>query len=109
MPNIKRFFTVVFATAAFWCNFASAQTLVEIQASPSSWLIQNYVGGTVDLFYTGSPCLNGQLIFPSTATQADQDRLWAMILSAKATGQQVEVYYYVSSGNCYISSYGLPD
>lgn len=99
----------LFALGALCCNFAAAQTLVQLVAVPTSWLLQNYVPNQVTVFFSGSSCLSGQLIFPSTAIQADQDRLWAMILTAKATQQAVVVYYYVSGTSCYISSFGLPD
>jgi hypothetical protein len=99
----------ILVLAALFLSPASAQSIVGITAVPTSWLIQNYVPNQVVLWFTGSPCSNGQLIFPPTAVQADQDRLWAMILAAKATGQQVVVYYYVNNGACIISSYGLPD
>jgi hypothetical protein len=103
----RHLFPVAAAIGTFFVNPVFAQTLISIQAVPSAWLIQNYVPNNTDLFYTGSSCLNGQLIFPSTAVQADQDRLWALILTAKSSGQQVLLYYYVTGGNCYISSFGL--
>jgi hypothetical protein len=99
----------ILVLSALFLTPASAQTLVAIQAVPTSWLIQNYVPNQVVLWFTGSSCTSGQLVFTSNAVQADQDRLWAMILAAKATGQQVIVYYYVSDGGCIIQSFGLPD
>jgi hypothetical protein len=99
----------IFVLSAFFLRPASAQTQVLIAAVPTSWLIQNYVPNQVVLWFTGSPCSNGQLTFPSTAVQADQDRLWAMIMTAKATGQTVYLYYINVDGGCIIQSFGLPD
>lgn len=84
---------------------AIAQALVELQAVPSAWQIQEYFPNQTSLFFTGSSCTNGQLNFPSTAVQADQDRLWALILAAKAASQPVIIYYWVSGSSCYISTY----
>jgi hypothetical protein len=108
MKLLKRFsIPTMLALGAFASYSASAQTLVQITAIPSGWLLQNYVPGNATLWFTGSSCNNGQLVLPPTAIQADSDRLWGMILTAKTTLQTVVVYYYVSSGTCYISSYGI--
>jgi len=98
------------ATIAGMCaSSASAQTLLSVSGVPSAWILQNYVPNQVWLYYTGapSPCVNGGLSFPSTAVQADQDRLWAMIIAAKIAAQPVIVYYTVSGSSCFISSYVL--
>jgi hypothetical protein len=110
MRITKRFsISAILILAECFLNPATAQTLTGITAVPTSWLIQNYVPNQLVLWFTGSTCTNGQLVFPSTAIQADQDRLWATVLAAKATGQQIIVYYYVSGGGCFISSFGVPD
>lgn len=88
---------------------AVAQTSMEIQAVPSSWLVQEYVPSQLVLWYTGSSCNNGYLAFPSNATQADQNLLASMVLTAKATGQQIIVYYYVQNDLCLISSFAIPN
>lgn len=98
-------FVIVLSAAIGRSGDVSAQTLVELQAVPSTWQIQEYFPNQTELFFTGSSCTNGQLQFPSTAVQADQDRLWALILAARASGQSVIVYYWVSGTNCYISTY----
>ena len=102
-------FAATIVGLVFVSRLSFAQTLVTLQAVPASWLVQNYVPANLTLWFTGSSCSNGQLIFPANAVQADQDRMVSMILTAKATGQQIQIYYYVSNGLCYISSFGIPN
>jgi hypothetical protein len=105
MCNLKRFsIPIVLTTATIWSCVASAQAV--IQGSTASWRLQNYVPNQVTLYFTGSPCTSGSLVMPSTAVQADQDRLWALILTSKATGNPVYIYYYNNAGVCTISSFG---
>jgi hypothetical protein len=42
------------ALAAFPCNSASAQAIVQIAAVPTSWVLQNYVRNQIVLYNTGS-------------------------------------------------------
>jgi hypothetical protein len=98
---------VTAAVAAFVGGSASAQTLYSVTGVPTNWQIQNYVPNNVVVYYTGSSCVNGALSLPSTAVQADMDRLWALMLTAKATGQQVTIYYTVSGSDCLIASFLL--
>jgi hypothetical protein len=105
MQTLKRLLIpVTTAMAAFLCGPAPAQS---VSGVPTSWAIQNYVPNQVVLYYTGSSCTSGALTFPSTAVQADQDRLLAVILTAKTAGQQVTIYYSVSGSSCVISSFIL--
>jgi hypothetical protein len=92
--------------AALGSSAASAQTLTLIEGSTAAWRLQNYVPNSVALYYTGSPCTSGSLVMPSTAVQADQDRLWALIMTSKATGNSVYMYYSEDAGVCTISSFG---
>jgi hypothetical protein len=103
----RSFLTIVLTLGALYGHVCEAQTLIE--AVPTGWRMQNY--GTVNglsnvaAFFTGSSCLNGQLLFPSTFTQYDENMFWALILSSKASASEVVVYYSVSGSNCYIQSF----
>jgi hypothetical protein len=91
-------------------GIAEAQTLIGIQASPATWRLQNYVGGTgVVVYYTSSSCSQGQLTFPAGTTSDDQNRLWSLVLAAKIAGQEVGIFYYVSGSSCFIQSYYAPE
>ena len=75
-----------------------------VVASPASWRLQNYIGNGVTVYYTGvSTCPSGGLTFGSGATIDDINRFWTLILTAKATGAQVGVYY--DNVTCLISSF----
>jgi hypothetical protein len=106
---VKIAYALTLVGLAFFSRPSLAQALIEIDAVPSSWLVQNYVPANLTLWFTGSSCNNGQLVFPSNAVQADEDRLVSMVLTAKATGQVIRMYYYVSNSACYISSFGIPN
>jgi len=87
-----------------------AQTLVNFSGPATGWRVQYYVGTNpgVTLYNTPSSCASGQLGLPSTATEDEQNRLWALLLSAKATGQSIGFFYYVNSaGSCIIASFYL--
>jgi hypothetical protein len=86
---------------------AIAQTQYLISGPATTWMIQDYVPQNVVLWDTGSSCTNGQIVFPSTAVQADKDMLLAVIATSKATGAPLNLYYTVSSGTCYIASFAL--
>ena len=108
LHRVKRLSALTLALMAVSVgNQAFAQTLILIEASPAAWRLQYTIGGPAGLFYTGSECANGNLSFPSTAVQEDYDKLWALILAAKATGTTVFVYYsYSATAGCIISSFG---
>lgn len=78
--------------------------LTGLSAIPSNWRLQDYVGGAIYLYYTGSSCTSG-LLFLSAPTEAERNRLWALILAAKLSNRAVFVYY--DSANCAISSFGM--
>jgi hypothetical protein len=78
--------------------------------SPAAWRLENYPGGqgTV-LWFTSSPCTNGQVSFASSATQADVNRFWATVSIAKTTGKKMFLYFdnATAPGSCPIVSFGL--
>jgi hypothetical protein len=87
---------------------AATVTLTEV---PTNWRLQNYVGGSVILWFTSAPCTNGQLVLAAGNTQADANRLWATILAAKLSSHKVFIYYdnAAAPGTCPISSFGMDD
>jgi hypothetical protein len=100
--------SVVVAVTTFCCQPAAAQTLIGIQGSPAAWRLQNYVGTGPALYFTGSSCSQGQILFPPGTATDDINRFWALLVAAKIAGQDVGIYYYVSGTSCYIESFYLP-
>jgi len=76
-----------------------------VEEDVQGWRLQNYVPGTVLVYFTSSPCVSGMLSFPTSATSDDKNRFWSLVLTAKATGKKVGVYYETVSGSCQITSY----
>jgi hypothetical protein len=76
-----------------------------IEAVPTGWRLQNYVSNGVNIYFTGSSCVYGGLSFSASATSDDKNRLWSMVLTAKATGKAVGIFYETVSGNCNITSF----
>lgn len=78
---------------------------VNIEGNPQNWRLQNYVPGMVNIYYSGSSCLNGMLTFPRDAPDADKNRFWSLVLTAKSTGKSIGIYYETINGRCNITSY----
>jgi len=87
----------------------NAFSLESITATPTSWLLQNYVGGNVIVFNTGSECSGGHLNFASSVSNRDKDRFWSLVMTAKIASKQIRVYYTYDSvaSTCFISSFLL--
>jgi hypothetical protein len=85
--------------------------MVRVTNSPSAWRLENYVGSEVVLWFTSSPCANGQVTFNAPASQADVNRLWATVSIAKTTGRKMFLYYDNASApaRCPIVSFGLEE
>lgn len=64
---------------------AQAETVIGV---PTNWRLEGYANThTVVLWFTGATgCANGGLHGPNMS-QDDYNRLWALILTAKATGK----------------------
>lgn len=104
MKSIK---LIAFLITAF-AGFVTAPALADdamIYDYPTNWRLQNYENNSqpVTLWYTGSNCDNGHLILPASATEEDRQRLFSLILTAKAANQKVGVFY--DSSTCVISSF----
>jgi hypothetical protein len=78
----------------------------EVYAFPANWRLENYVWNhTVVLYFTGAAgCDNGALS-ASGMSQDDVDRLWSMIMTAKATNKPVGIFYDGSGPSCTIASF----
>jgi hypothetical protein len=98
------FIAVVFLLLAGAPAYADNQ----IEAVPTGWRLQNYVSNVVNIYFTGSACTSGALSLPANATSDDKNRLWSTILTAKATGRAVGIFYETVSGNCNITSFYAP-
>lgn len=84
---------------------------------PTDWFIQDYIGSPagVALYRAQLPsgvCYNStaevtELTFPSTVTDNEVNRFWSAVISAKATGTKLGVYY--DNSTCLISSFFVPN
>ncbi|MDF2467007.1 MAG: hypothetical protein K0Q43_5242 [Ramlibacter sp.] len=86
------------------CSGAFASQ-VQLASVPTGWKLENYVGGRVALWNTGSPCYGGMLNLAAGATQNDHSRLFAAVVAGKTAGKTVFVMYETS--DCTILSFGL--
>lgn len=78
--------------------------VVEVFAVPTHWKLENYTGGSVAVWNTGSPC-NGWLGFSQNASSEDHSRLFAVILAAKAQDRPIFVRY--DNVSCELVSFGM--
>ena len=78
-----------------------------LTAVPTAWRLQQYInsGGTAEtVWYTGSPCGSGNLSL-GTATEAEKNRFWALVMAAKLSNHSIFVFYETT--NCTITSFGM--
>ena len=82
---------------------------ISLVAVPTAWKLQNYIGDIVVIYYSSSPCTSGKLNLPSNATTDDKNRLWSLIMTAKISGKEVQIYYDNSEvpSKCTITSFSL--
>jgi hypothetical protein len=105
------FVSRVFAATLFLMSFtasevAHADEVFDVVAVPTTWRLENYVDGhRVMLWFTGAPqCANGNLS-GSGMSQDDFNRLWSLILTAKANNKPVSIRYTVTNNTCNIVSF----
>lgn len=107
---MKRIFKAIAATMALVSVSASemahADDVLGVEAVPTVWRIENYIAEhRVVLWFTGAAgCTNGALN-GSGMTQDDYNRLWSLILTAKASNRTIGVRYTAASGTCNIVSF----
>jgi hypothetical protein len=93
----------LFCLAAFAGPSFAADVMVE--AVPTNWRMEDYLGGAIDIWYSGSSCANGHMVL-SAATPADvRSRFWSLVLTAKATGKYIGVFYDDTSSSCLITHF----
>jgi hypothetical protein len=102
---MKRLLVGIFSLVPFLAY--SAQ--VYLVGIPTAWRLQDYVPGTVIVYFSGSSCAAGAIQLPASATVADVNRLYATVNAAKNLGTKVFVYYDNADPNCSISSFGVPE
>ncbi len=83
----------------------SQAAVVQLYEVPTTWKLENYVGGVVTTWYTGATCPDGRLSFPSTASIDEVNRYFALILAAKVSSKMVFVRY--DNISCNIDSFGM--
>jgi hypothetical protein len=91
--------------AATVCSAASANT---IETTANSWLVQDYPSGQgIVLWYTGSSCTNGQLLFNVGEPVERHNRLLAMVLAVKAMNARVHLDYNIVGSSCITQDFGV--
>ncbi len=100
------FKALALATFMLASGAASAASVVAI---PTGWKLESYGEKGVALWGTGSPCTNGQILLPGTATITDHNRLYATVMAAKISASKVFVYYDVVGAQCIVTSFGLQE
>lgn len=101
---------VLSALLIFWgatSSNAIAQTAMHIETVPTAWLLQDYVGGPVVVYFTGSPCQSGSIVMPASATSDEQNRFFSLIMSAKISDHAVGIYYTYDGASCAVTSFYL--
>lgn len=94
--------TLLSPSAAF-----AQQTWFQIQGVATRWRLENYVPDNVVIWYSGSPCTNGQLLLPGNAKKEDRDRLFATASLSRSTNRPMFVYYIINGNRCEIVSFGM--
>ena len=81
---------------------------VAVEGIPDKWRLENYVGNGVAVWFSGSTCQNGLLVFGASATVDDKNRFFSLLMAAKISDQVIGVIYEDSS-NCEIISFYLKE
>lgn len=102
MPIIK--IVAGLAISAMVSTSALADILT-VEAVPTGWRLENYISNDIRIWYavTVGVCPNG-ITFAASASGDDRNRLWATVMTAKATGRIMGIRYD-SANNCNIASF----
>lgn len=78
-------------------------------SNTSGWKLENYVPNNLVLWFvdTTNCGANGGISFPTSAVDADRNRLVTVIATAKAGGVKVFLRYNVSGSSCTFNSFGF--
>jgi hypothetical protein len=71
-----KLFSCLFPIITMAVSLSAEAALVQVNAQPAAWRVENYPGDGLVIWYTGAPCGQGQLIFDSTFSKADLNRFW---------------------------------
>lgn len=82
---------------------------VNIEQVPTSWRLQQYGPNSAAAYYTSSSCTSGQITVPTSYSAEDISRFWATVLTARALGLVVGIYYDNTTPACFITSYYLKE
>jgi hypothetical protein len=95
-----------FLLCAAMASCSGAAFGADVYEVPTAWRLQNYVGGGVIVYYVTAPgCTSGGIVMPASATPDEKNRFWSTILTAKATGKAIGIYYSVTGSNCTVDSF----
>lgn len=75
----------------------------EVQGVPTAWRLQDYLDGTIAVYYTGASCTNGLIVLSASAPADSKNRLWSLIMTGKAANRPVGIFY--NSTTCVITSF----
>ncbi|MDV6331303.1 hypothetical protein [Asticcacaulis sp. 201] len=88
---------------------AVAQTTSLVEAVPSKWRLQNYIGGNVRVYFTGSTCDYGNITMPASSTAEELNRFYSTVMTAKATSKTMGIYYIYDGSSCFVTSFYLKE
>jgi hypothetical protein len=71
-----RFTQIAVGMSFLVTSWVARADVVELDSIPTGWKIENYIGDVIDLWWTPSPCTNGQMTLPANASADDKKRLW---------------------------------
>lgn len=85
------------ARAGLFATFAAASYPALADSSfevvPTAVRMEDYLNGALDLWYTPGTCTSGHVYLPASAPADSKNRLWSLILTAKAAGKVVGIFY----------------
>lgn len=96
--------SAVFSIAGLAIPGSAFATQATVVGSPTSWRLQDYVGGPVSVYFTpATTCTNGGLSFSASAAAEEMSRFFSLVLTAKVSGAQIGIIY--DNTTCIISSF----
>ena len=97
----------ILALVVLLSSVSAFSEIRQLSTVPNSWKMENYFGDTLMVFFSGSVCEHGRLSFPSSATVADKNRFWSVLLAARTSKTTMFVLYDDSTTKCNIVSFGV--
>lgn len=80
---------------------------INIEADPTPWRLQDYMNGSIYTWFAGSNCTQGLVILPESVSEDIKQRYWSVVMSAKASGKKVGIFYTNNNGTCTITNFYL--